>query len=296
MKHHVAFFAVLMSSVVLFWTFLDAVVRLSLGNDRYTHIFVIPLITVCLVLWNRSAIFVDKRWCPRLALPLLGLVTLLYVTAIRVDQLSLGVFALMTTWTAGFVLCYGVSISQVARFPLLLLLLIVPIPPVLMEKIVFLLQTGSSYFCWVLFELAGTPVHLSRFTFELPHVGIEVAKECSSIHSAWALFITGLLVGHFFLWSFWSKVGLSLLTVPIAVFTNGIRIFTIWFLGTHVDSGFLSGNLHRQGGILFSLISLSVLLACVALLRKIEKRTLRTPRIQAGAAGGPEAAAASSHT
>ena len=202
MKHHVAFFVVLVSLAALFWTALDAVVRLSLGNDRHTHIIVIPLISVSLILWKRRSIFINKRWCPRLGVPLLGIPLLLFATRLRVDYLSLAKLAMVTAWTAAFVLCYGLKSSQDARFPLLLLLLMVPIPPALMEKIIFLLQTGSSYFCWAFFKLAGTPVHWNRFTFELPQVGIEVAKECSSVHSGWALFITGLLVDHFLLRSF----------------------------------------------------------------------------------------------
>jgi len=296
MMHPAGLLLFWMASLALFWAPLDALLRLSLENDRYTHILAIPLISVCLVLWKRSTIFADKRWYPCLGVPLLGLGMLLYVTGLWSRELTVEVLAMIVAWVAGFVLCYGFDTFQGARFPLLLLLLIVPIPQVVMDKIIFLMQTGSSYFCWVFFQLAGTPVYWNRFTFELPQVGIEVAQECSSVHSGWALFITGLLVGHAFLRSFWSKVCLSLLTAPIAVFTNGIRVFTIWFLGTHVDIGFLYGNLHHRGGILFSLISLSVLLAFAALFRKLEGRVLRAPgTVHTFPADGPETAAPSLH-
>jgi exosortase/archaeosortase family protein len=89
------------------------------------------------------------------------------------------------------------------------------------------------------------------------------------------LFITGLLVGHFFLRSFLAKICLSLSTLPIAVFSNAVRIVTIWFLATHVDAGFMYGNLHRHGGILFSLISLFLLLLSLWLLRTLEYRADR---------------------
>ncbi len=103
-------------------------------------------------------------------------------------------------------------------------------------------------------------------------MGIEIAKECSSIHSAWALLITGMLVAHLFLKSLWAKVSLTILTVPIAMLTNAVRIVTIWELATRVDPGFLYGDLHRNGGILFSLISLSILVGFLAMLRGLETR------------------------
>jgi hypothetical protein len=52
--------------------------------------------------------------------------------------------------------------------------------------------------------------------------------------------------------------------------TNAVRIVAIWFLATKVDVGFMYGNLHRNGGILFSLISLSLLMSLLWLLRKSE--------------------------
>jgi exosortase/archaeosortase family protein len=73
-----------------------------------------------------------------------------------------------------------------------------------------------------------------------------------------------------FLKSIRSKLCVSILTVPVAMLTNAVRIVTLWFLGTHVDPGFLTGNLHHRGGILFSLISLSILMTCLFLLRKME--------------------------
>jgi exosortase/archaeosortase family protein len=72
--------------------------------------------------------------------------------------------------------------------------------------------------------------------------------------------------------SLWAKVCLTLLTLPIAMFTNAVRIVTLWSLATKVDIGFLYGNLHHNGGILFSLIALSILLGCLYLLRMLEGR------------------------
>jgi exosortase len=153
-----------------------------------------------------------------------------------------------------------------------MLLLLVPIPPNWMEKIVTSLQWGAVDVSYSLFQLAGVPILRAGVNFELPIVDIQVARECSSIHSACALFVTGLLVGRLFLQSIPTKVSLTLVTIPIAMFTNAVRIVTLWFLATKVDIGFLYGNLHRNGGILFSLIALSLLMGCLYVLRKLELR------------------------
>jgi exosortase len=168
--------------------------------------------------------------------------------------LPIKVVAILLVWAAVFALCYGAPALRAVRFPFLMLLLLVPIPSHWMEKIVTSLQWGSAEATYSLFHLAGVPMFRRGVNFELPVVGIEIARECSSIHSACALFIAGLLVGHLFLRSLWARVCLTLLAIPIAMFTNAVRITTLWFLATRVDIGFLYGNLHRNGGILFSLV------------------------------------------
>ena len=187
-------------------------------------------------------------------------------------RLSLAMLAIVLAWAGGFALCYGAHAFRSAFFPLGLLLLTVPVPSPCMDKVIALLQWGSAEVTYRLFLLVGQPVFRDGVRFELPGVGIEIAAECSSIHSAWALLITGMLVAHLFLKSLWAKVSLTILTVPIAMLTNAVRIVTIWELATRVDPGFLYGNLHRNGGILFSLISLSVLLGFLAMLRGLETR------------------------
>jgi len=279
LRPHLFFAAFVLLSIALFWASLHQWAVLSLNDSRYSHLILIPLISAFFFYRERHAIFSGAGFSPRFGLPLLAVPLALYgLLALRVVPtsanytLTLVVLAIVLVWAAGFALCYGPRALRAAAFPLLLLLLLVPVPFNLMDGIITALQRGSSELTYALFRLADVPMFRQGVTFELPGIGIEVAKECSSIHSGCALFITGLLVGHVFLKSLWAKVPLAILTIPIAMFTNAVRIVTLWFLGTKVDMRFLSGNLHHRGGILFSLISLSVLMSCLALFRKLEPR------------------------
>jgi exosortase len=277
-RPHTLFAAFALASIALFWGPLHQLVSLSLDDQRYSHLILIPVISAFFMYRERHQIFPRIAIIPSWSgLPFLATALAVYgLLALRVVQappnyaLSITVLAIVLVWLAGFVVSYGVTAAKAALFPLLLLLLLVPVPFDLMDKIISLLQRGSAEMTYLFFKLAGVPMFRDGVRFELPGVGIEVAKECSSIHSAWALFITGLLVAHMFLKSIQSKLCLSILTVPVAMLTNAVRIVTLWFLGTHVDPGFLTGNLHHNGGILFSLVSLSILMTCLFLLRKTE--------------------------
>jgi hypothetical protein len=59
-------------------------------------------------------------------------------------RLTLVILAALVAWAGGFLLCYGVRAFRPARFPLLFLLLMVPIPASLMDKVILMLQVGAS--------------------------------------------------------------------------------------------------------------------------------------------------------
>lgn len=50
----------------------------------------------------------------------------------------------------------------------------------LLDKVAYLLQTGSAWTAGTLFDLPGVPVLREGFVFHLAGVNIEVAKQCSS--------------------------------------------------------------------------------------------------------------------
>jgi exosortase len=143
-----------------------------------------------------------------------------------------------------------------------------PLPFVVAEHIVSVLQKGSADTCYALFRFIGVPVIRHGFVFSLPGVDIEVAEQCSGIHSGLSLFIVGLLAEHTLLKGNWRKVCLILCIFPIAVFKNAVRIVTIAWLGIHVNPAFFHGPLHRQGGLPFSLLSIAMMAVLIWLLRR----------------------------
>ena len=276
-RSHTTFAAFALASIGLFWAPLHQWLSLSLADQRYSHLILIPVISAFFLYLERRRIFSPMAFRPGVGLLFLAASVAIYaLLALRVVQpspnylLSAVMLSIVLVWVAAFAVCYGVYTFRAALFPLLLLLLIVPVPFAEMDKIIAVLQRGAAEATYLRFKLAGVPMFRHGVTFELPGIGIEVAAECSSIHSAWALFITGLLLGHLFLKSLWTKICLSVLTIPVAAFTNAVRIVILWFLGTHVDPRFLTGRLHHNGGIVFSLISLSILMTCFFFLRKTE--------------------------
>jgi exosortase len=279
LRFHLPFAILMLASMTAFWTPLRALLSLSLADDRYSQIVLVPFISGYFLYRERHTIFSRTAFRPAAGLVIwavaLGVCCLLAAGRVQSSAdgtLSVFMLAILLVWSAGFAGCYGFESLRAARFAFLFSFLLVPIPSAVMDKIVGVLQRGSAELTYTVLRLAGVPMFREGTRFSLPGLGIEIAKECSSIHSSWALFIMGLLLGHLFLNTIWAKAWLSILTIPIAMFTNSLRIVTLWFLGTHVDAGFFYGNLHHRGGALFSLISCAALLFLLYLLRRIERR------------------------
>jgi len=179
---------------------------------------------------------------------------------------------LVLIWIGGFTLCYGIVSLRGAVFPLIFLFFMVPIPGVVLDKIILFLQTGSAEAAYGFLQATGVPVTRDGFVFHLVTSDIEVAKECSGIRSSLSLVITGALAANFFLRTGWARTLLMLSLVPIAVLKNGFRIASLSILGVYVDERILGSDLHRRGGIIFFVLALVLVWLVIVLLRKAERR------------------------
>ena len=281
-KRHLIFSALLIGSIAVFAAPIRDLVRLSLGDERYSHLLLIPPLAALLLCLKGRTAFQTPNYSPRVGATVLGLGAGLSILAwlaptrpgttwLAQDvHLSAQTSALLVIWMAAFLLCYGARAFRQAIFPLLFLFLVVPLPTVVVDKAVIALQHGSAAVTYGLFKLMQIPVLAQGVRLSLPGVDIEIAQECSGIRSSESLVITSILAGYFLLHSAWTRTWLIALTVPIAILKNAIRIATISGLGIYVNPAFLHGNLHRYGGLPFSLVALSMLLLVLWLLRQWE--------------------------
>jgi exosortase len=272
---HTYAIAVWLLSLLLLREPLSSLARLSFNDELASHILLIPLISAFLICLERKRIFRSHRYCPSIGVPLLLLAASLWYglrtplsSLNSTDRLSVLTALIVLAWIAAFILFYGTSSFKAAAFPLLFLFLMSPLPGVVAENTVFFLQKGSADACYALFRLTGVPVLRHGFVFSLPGVDIEVAKQCSGIHSWLSLFIAGLLAEHFLLQGTWKKACFILCIVPIAILKNAVRIVTITWLGMKVDPDFFHGSLHRRGGLPFSLLALVLMALLLWLLRR----------------------------
>ena len=276
-RAHAAFSGLVILSILIFWKTLHSLALFSLNQESSSHILLIPLLSIYLLYSERSRIFRVVRTSPfaggaaMLAAAAMYSFAVTKLSARAPDEfLSGATLAIVFLWLAGFLLCYGSAAWRRAAFSLLFLLLMVPLPPPVLERSIYWLQQGSTEIAYLLFKAVRVPVFRQGFLLTVPGVTIEVAQECSGIRSSVALFITCLLAAHLFLRTKWKMLIFVLLAFPLAIVKNGIRIATLTLLSIYVDPGFLTGKLHHEGGFVFFFLALAILFPVLLLLQRSE--------------------------
>ena len=255
----IGFLLVCLSPFLIAWRLMQMVSALALGNDTYTHIPLIPLVSLFLIYTNRKTVFsqTDRPWKPGGGLLVTGALAILAV---------LGV---VFVWIGAFGLFFGLPAFRAARFALFFLFFMIPIPEPILAKTIYALQVGSAQSAAALFSLFGIPYLQNGLVFSLPGIAIRVAEECSGIRSTLALLIMTVLASHMFLKATWKQLLVCLLAVPLSVAKNGLRIATLSALAVYVDPGFLYGRLHQSGGMFFFAAAFLPLALIFVWLRKI---------------------------
>lgn len=267
-----------------------------LHDATFTYVPLIPLVSTFFVYQDRKSVF--HAFSTGILTGSLAAVGVLFVLFLRFGTLTLSpanqacafALALVLTWIGAFGLCFGKSAFSTARFPLFFLIFAIPIPDPPLSQIISFLQHRSADVAEIFFRLAGVPYLRHDLIFNLPGVSIRVAEECSGIRSSLALLITVALASYLFLRTPWKRLILCLAVVPLAIFKNGLRIMALSTLAIYVNPGFLYGNLHHHGGVVFFAVALAVAGLFLLWLRNGEKRAdVRPghPQVASPALAGP---------
>lgn len=172
----------------------------------------------------------------------------------------------LTLWFAGW--------RQVWAWwlPFLLMALTIPLPESIIASMTLPLQElaarmGASMLSW-----RHIPVLLAGNVIRLPGHTLFVSEACSGLRSLTALLSMAILVGALFLKYPISRILMVALSVVLAIFVNGIRIFMTGFLVFFVDPKLGEGFMHLTEGYLLFLVSLSILALLTWLFLRIERR------------------------
>jgi exosortase len=267
-------------------------------DENYSHGLLIPLI-IGYILWvERERLSrVPKR--PSFVFGTLIVVFALLSLWVGAAGAELYIQRLSLVLVLAGVVIYfwGWRLLRLLFVPFLLLYLALPIPAILFNKIAFPLQLFASRCAVWTMHLFNIPVLRQGNVIELMPRGahetkkLEVVEACSGIRSLMTLVTLAVVFAYFTRpksddgdgtaggllrriksYGFWRSIILVGSAIPIAIFTNALRVSGTGVLAHYYGTGVADGFFHSFSGWVVYLVALLLLFTIGWLLDRIGRR------------------------
>lgn len=239
------------------------------NDENYSHGFLVPVISGYFA-WQMREELQDLPFRPAntgLALILFSLLMLFAGVSAQVD------FALRMSFV--FLLCgivlflLGWRWLKTLALPLGFLFFMIPLPYIVYDSIAFPLKLFVAKFSVIALKLMGVIVLREGNIIMFPTTVLEVADACSGLRSIMSLLALGVALAFISLKSKKGRILLVLLTVPIAIFTNMLRVIGTGFLAQYYGAAAAEGFFHEFAGMGVFLVAMVLLFVSSGLLRKV---------------------------
>ena len=232
------------------------------------------LLLVPLAFWLawRSGLAPRRTPQPGLGLSAIVLaVGLRYVAALAAEAFVARGAMLMAL---GGVIIWGWGVRQLLHWwlPVTLVTLSMPLPEIVLGSLALPLQFQASKLGAAMLSTRGIPVHLDGNVIRLPGHDLFVTEACSGLRSLTALVSLGVLLGGLVLRHPASRVAIVVLSIPVAVVVNGVRVFGTGFLVAFVDPKLAEGFSHLTEGWLLFVVAFAILAGITWCLLRVEDR------------------------
>ena len=269
--------------------FLYAGVLSKLGRDwwtdeNYSHGLLVPFV-IGFIIWLEFEDLSEIKTTPRFWLGAMTVSAALFLLlgGVLGAELFLQRISFVLMLAGIVVYFFGTQILRFLVVPFVLLLLAIPIPQIIFNKIAFPLQIYASQISVWGIRLFEIPTVRKGNVFEiLPRgatqtIALEVVEACSGIRSLMTLMTLALILAYFtrvrrefagngwadFLKNAdaWRALILMLSAIPIAVLTNAARVTATGVLTYHYGRQATEGTLHDALGWMVYVVALVLLIS-----------------------------------
>lgn len=266
--------ALIMAGLAMYATF-DAwddiflIASRNLGQNEYSHIFLVPFVAVAMIYVRRARFRYCKPTGTALGFAIAGLGWCMHIFGFYQN--------IMVLWHLGAVLVMvGCVLSVFGKhalfrfFPAIaVLIFLVPVPGTVRLLVAAPMQKWTAQISTVLLNAGGMPVTRSGNVLSLDGTPVgNVADACNGLRMVFAL----VLVSYFFGFALPLRNSVRfviLLASPLAaILCNVIRILPIvWLYGHYGSNSIIGQRFHDYSGWLMLPISFLILLGIIATLR-----------------------------
>jgi exosortase len=228
-------------------------------DANYSHGFLIPVISAFLI-WQRRAELARTPLRPSLAgLGLLLVSAALLVLGVAGAEVFTQRVSLVVALAGGVWFLAGGTWVRKLAFPILFLLLAVPLPYVIYYDLTGPLQGMAARAAIRGLHLVGIPAVAEGNIIHLPAASLEVAEACSGIRSLYAFLALGALLARTLPLAIWGRIAIFLLTIPLSAAGNALRVWGSGVAAYLFGARYAEGLAHELFGIVIFAVGLGAL-------------------------------------
>jgi exosortase len=260
---------ILLGITLVYWQVFVRLVDAWLVDGNYSHGFLILPIALYLV-WERKQSLLAAPLQPTWA----GLVVLaggivVLLAGLLGSELFLSRISLLGTLAGIILFLFGRAHLRILFFPLAFLLLMIPLPAIIFNKIAFPLQLIASRVGEAAISAANIPVLREGNVLILANTSLEVAEACSGIRSLVSLLTLAIVYGYFTDPRMWVRVTMAISTIPVAIVANGARVAGTGIASQWWGPSVAEGFFHEFSGWVVFIVAFGMMLGLQRLIVRI---------------------------
>jgi exosortase len=242
-----------------------------MSDANYRHGLLIPLISGLIIWRERDSLSGTYRNSGNLyGLILVLLAASLLITGTAASELFTARVSLPLMIFGIVLYLRGREFARKIAFPVLFLLMMVPLPYIIYFKMTFPMQILSARLSSAILRTIGVSVIRKGNILMLPGYTLEVVAACSGLRSLMTMITLSMVFAFFSSLGNTKKIILVACSVPVAIAANMIRL-VVTALGAYtVGAGFADGPLHEISGLIVFLAGLLLLMLCAGVLKWIK--------------------------
>lgn len=258
--------------LLAYWGPLKSLVSEWSASDDYSYGFLIPVITLYLI-WDRkrelASTPVSINWTGSLFFILFLAIGLYGILGSSPSAVRPSIPFILISVT---LFCFGWQYLKKLFFPLFFLIFMIPLPTIVESTITVPLKLVSTKLGGMILHLFGISVFIQGNVIDLGVTQLQVVDACNGLRYILPLLAMGVIFAYLLEKVLWKRAILVLVTVPISVFFNGLRIGATGILTQKYGPAAAEGFFHDFSGWLVFMFAFVMLILIESLLRRIGKK------------------------
>lgn len=242
--------------------------------EDWGHAYVVPLISGYYIWKHRAALAaipLRPHW-PAIAPVAASIVVYVYFIAGYSNHMFQGMAVLLAIGSL-VVLTLGPRFFRAVALPIGFLGFAITISEMVMNKITWQLKLLASQGSWVLLNMLGVDTDvegnvLTILTSAGDEIPLNVADACSGMRMVVAFIALSAAVAIFSCSRWWQRIAVVLLSVPVALLMNIIRVAVLGLLSL-IDPELAVGEAHTMIGTILLVPAFGLFMLCVWVLKRL---------------------------